>query len=418
VNVTNRYRWKSCIYVFDIVLKQADTMKQHCVNLVLQSTISSRGQFELKLAPIRLRAPASDEIVVEMEAAPINPADLLGIFGPVDKSTLVLGGTPDSPSLLGQVPESGLSSVAARWDRAIFLGNEGAGTVVDAGGDAKGLIGRKVAVRENTYCFFRILKAADCLLLPEDVSTEEGAAACINPLTALSMIETMRREGHEAMVHTAAASSVGQMLNRVCLEDDVGLVNIVRGSRSAELLREAGGKYVLDSANPDFQHHLIEALGATGATIAFDAIGGGPLLSQMLAAMETVNLRQSSAFSRYGSPKLKQVYVYGLLDPAAKAIQGDIGTAWSVGGWLMSWSLQKFGEETITRMRKRITDGLKTTFATHYGAEIRLPEMLDPDLVKRYTRTGTGEKFLVKMSSYNRASSSFEAAHPPIAQRN
>jgi NADPH:quinone reductase len=374
-----------------------DTMKQHRSNRALQSTISSRGQFELKLEAMRLSAPAPDEIVVQMEAAPINPADLLGIFGPVDKSTLVPGGTPDSPSLLGKVPESRLSSVAARWDRAIFLGNEGAGTVVDAGGDAKELIGRKVAFREGAYCLFRILKADDCLLLPEGVSAREGAAACINPLTVLSMIETMRREGHEAIVHTAAASNVGQMLNRVCLEDDVGLVNIVRGSRAAELLREAGAKYVLDSANPDFQHHLIDALGATGATIAFDAIGGGPLLSQILAAMESVNLRQSSAFSRYGSSKLKQVYVYGLLDPGPKVIQGDIGTAWSVAGWLMSWSLQKFGLESITRMRKRVTDGLKTTFATHYGAEIRLPEMLDPELVKRYTKTGTGEKFLVQM---------------------
>jgi NADPH:quinone reductase len=375
----------------------ADTIKQHRSNLALQSTISSRGQFELKLETIGLPAPAPDEIVVQMEAAPINPADLLGIFGPVDKSTLVPGGTPDSPSLLGQVPESRLSWAAARWDRAIFLGNEGAGTVVDAGADAKELIGRKVAFREGTYCFFHVLKAADCLLLPEGVSAREGAAACINPLTVLSMIETMRREGHEAMVHTAAASNVGQMLNRVCLEDDVGLVNIVRDSRAAELLRGAGARYVVDSSNSDFQRYLIEALGATGATIAFDAIGGGPLLSQILSAMETVNLRQSSAFSRYGSSKLKQVYVYGLLDPGPKVIQGNIGTAWSVAGWLMSWTLQKFGEETITRMRKRVTDGLKTTFATHYGAEISLPEMLDPELVKRYAKTGTGEKFLVKM---------------------
>jgi hypothetical protein len=268
---------------------------------------------------------------------------------------------------------------------------------VDAGEDAKELIGRKVAFREGTYSFFRILKAADCLLLPEGVSAREGAAACINPFIVLSMIETMRREGHEAIVHTAAASNLGQMLNRVCLEEDVGLVNIVRDPRAAELLRKAGAKYVLDSANPDFQHHLIAALGATGATIAFDAVGGGPLLSQILATMELVNLRQSSAFSRYGSPKLKQVYIYGLLDPGPKVIQGSIGSAWSVGGWLMSWSLQKFGVETITRMRKRVTDGLKTTFATHYAAEIRLTEMLDPELVKRYTKTGTGEKFLVKM---------------------
>jgi len=372
-------------------------MKQHRSNLALQSTISSRGQFELKLETIRLPAPAPDEVIVQMEAAPINPADLLGIFGPVDKSTLVPGGTPESRSLLGQVPESRLSGVAARWDRAIFLGNEGAGTVVDAGGDAKQFIGRKVALRDGTYCFFRVLKAADCLVLPEGISAREGAAACINPLTVLSMIETMRREGHEAIVHTAAASSVGQMLNRVCLEDDVGLVNIVRDSRATQLLREAGARYVLDSASPDFPHRLIEALGATGATLAFDAIGGGPLLSQILAAMETVNLRQSSAFSRYGSSKLKQVYVYGLLDPSPKVVQGNIGTAWSVAGWLMSWSLQKFDVETITRMRKRVTDGLKTTFATHYGAEISLSEMLDPDMVKRYAKTGTGEKFLVKM---------------------
>jgi NADPH:quinone reductase-like Zn-dependent oxidoreductase len=372
-------------------------MKQHRSSLALQSTISSQGRFEFKLEEIRLPSPATDEIVVQMEAAPINPADLLGIFGPVDRSTLVADGTPDSPILRGQVPESRLSSVAARWDRPIFLGNEGAGTVVDAGGDAKGLIGRKVALRDGTYSLFRVLKAADCLVLPEGVSARDGAAACINPLTVLSMIETMRREGHNAIVHTAAASNIGQMLNRVCLEDNIGLVNIVRDSRGAELLRAAGAKCVLDSTKQDFQDRLVDALVATGATIAFDAIGGGPLLSQILTAMEIANLRQSSAFSRYGSSKLKQVYVYGLLDPGPKIVDGNIGTAWSVAGWLMSWSLEKFGVETITRMRKRVTDGLKTTFATRYGAEISLREMLHPEMVKRYTKTGTGEKFLVKM---------------------
>jgi hypothetical protein len=166
------------------------------------------------------------------------------------------------------------------------------------------------------------------------------------------------------------------LLNRVCLEDDVGLVNIVRDSRAAELLRKAGAKYALDSSNPNFQRHLIDAIGATGATIAVDAIGGGPLLSQILAAMETVNLRQSSAFSRYGSSKLKQVYVYGLLDPGPKVLQGNIGTAWPVAGWLMSWSLQKFGVETITRMRKRVTDGLKTTFAHIMGLQSSCPGCL------------------------------------------
>jgi len=368
-------------------------------SLALQSTISSQGRFELKLEEIRLPPPAADEIVVHMEAAPINPADLLGIFGPVDKSSLVADGTPDNPILRGQVPESRLASVAARWDRPIFLGNEGAGTVVGAGGDAKELVGRKVALRDGTYSLFRVLKAADCLLLPEGVPARDGAAACINPLTVLSMIETMRREGHKAIVHTAAASNVGQMLNRVCLEDNIGLVNIVRDARAAELLRAAGANYVLDSTKQDFHNYLVDALVATGATIAFDAIGGGPLLSQILEAMEIANLRQSSAFSRYGSSKLKQVYVYGLLDSGPKIVEGNIGTAWSVAGWLMSWSLEKFGVETITRMRKRVTDGLKTTFATHYGAEISLREMLHPERVKSYTKTGTGEKFLVRMDA-------------------
>jgi NADPH2:quinone reductase len=372
-------------------------MKQHRSNLALQSTISSQGRFELKLAQLRLPSPAAHEIVVQMQAAPINPADLLGIFGPVDKSTLLADGTPDNPILRGQVPESRLASAAARWDRPIFLGNEGAGTVVDAGRDAKELIGRRVALRDGTYCLFRVLKATDCLLLPEGASARDGAAACINPLTVLAMIETMRREGHSAIVHTAAASNVGQMLNRVCLEDNIGLVNIVRDPRGAEVLRAAGAKHVLGSTEPDFRSHLVDALAATGATIVFDAIGGGPLLSQILTAMETVNLRQSSTFSRYGSSKLKQVYVYGLLDPGPKIIEGNIGTAWSVTGWLMSWSLEKFGIETVARMRKRVTDGLRTTFASHYGAEISLREMLRPEMVKRYTTTGTGEKFLIKM---------------------
>ena len=239
------------------------------------------------------------------------------------------------------------------------------------------------------------MKAGDCLVLPEGTSPRDGASAFVNPLTVLGMVETMRREGHRALVHTAAASNVGQMLNRVCLADGIPLVNIVRSSSQVTLLRDMGATHVLDSTSPDFRQALTRALADTGATLAFDAIGGGRMAALILAAMEEVLSAQSSTYSRYGSSVHKQVYIYGALDPGPKIIEGNLGLAWGVAGWLMTWFYQKISPETAKKLRDRVAAELTTTFASHYTAEISLSEALSPPVIAAYSRRATGEKYLI-----------------------
>jgi NADPH:quinone reductase len=240
-----------------------------------------------------------------------------------------------------------------------------------------------------------VLKTRDCLVLPEGASPRDGASAFINPLTVLGMVETMRREGHKALVHTAAASNVGQMLNRVCLADSIPLVNIVRSQTQANLLRKMGARHVLDSTSPDFRPALIGALAETGATLAFDAIGGGTMAATILAAMEEVANAGSTTYSRYGSPVHKQVYIYGVLNPGPKIIEGNLGTAWGIGGWLMTWFYQRIAPDAAKRLRDRVAAELTTTFASHYTAEISLTEALSPEVIAAYSRLATGEKYLI-----------------------
>ena len=157
-------------------------------------------------------------------------------------------------------------------------------------------MGRAVATRSNfgMYAQYRIAKVSDCMLLPEGVTPKQGASAFINPLTALGMAETMRREGHTALVHTAAASNLGQMLNRVCLMDGIDLVNVVRSAEQVDILRRIGAKYIVNSTSPTFNKDLTEALAETNATLAFDAIGGGPTAQTILASMEKVAVARAS----------------------------------------------------------------------------------------------------------------------------
>jgi NADPH2:quinone reductase len=227
------------------------------------------------------------------------------------------------------------------------------------------------------------------------MSARQGAAAFINPLTALGMTETMRREGHGALVHTAAASNLGQMLNRLCLRDGIPLVNIVRSATQKALLGDQGARYVLDSSTPAFAAKLVDALAETGATLAFDAIGGGRTASDILVAMEQVASRSLTTYSRYGSPVRKQVYVYGMLDPGPKVIEGPVGMSWNVGGWLMTWFYQALDPADVARLRDRVVAELGTTFASNYTAEIGLAEALSPEVIRAYARRATGEKYLI-----------------------
>jgi NADPH:quinone reductase-like Zn-dependent oxidoreductase len=365
--------------------------------LELRSKITSGGELDLWLEDVAVPEPAADELVVRVEAAPLNPSDILLLLGPVDLSTIQSGGTNDRPTVTATIPRSRMAGVAGRLDLPLPVGNEGAGIAIKAGADVQALIGRTVAARSNRgmYAQYRVVKASDCLLLPQGTTARDGASAFINPLTVLGMVETMHREGHIALVHTAAASNLGQMLNRVCLADGIGLVNIVRSPRQAEILRRTGAKYVLDSTAPTFGRDLADALAETGATLAFDAIGGGAMAATILSSMEQVASRNATDYSRYGSSIQKQVYMYGLLDPGPKVIEGNLGMAWSVGGWLMTWFYQKIEPDTAQRLRDRVAAELTTTFASRYTSAISLAEVLSPDVIAAYSKRATGEKYLV-----------------------
>jgi NADPH2:quinone reductase len=370
----------------------------------LRSLITSRGELELSLEDVAVPEPAADEVVVRVEAAPLNPSDIILLLGPADLNTLRASSREGRTVTTAVVPDVRRPSLAARLDLALPVGNEGAGTVVQAGAEAKALLGRTVAIRTfaGTYAEYRHAPARACLVLPEGVSAREGAAAFVNPLTALGMTETMRREGHDALVHTAAASSLGQMLNRLCLIDGIKLVNIVRNRSQIELLRGLGATHVLDSSDPTFRNALTAALEETGATLAFDAIGGGTMAATILAAMEEVAKRRLRAYSRYGSPVHKQVYIYGALDPGPRIIEGDLGMAWGVGGWLMTWFYERIGSADAGKLRARAAAALTTIFATRYAHEIGLVEALAPETVRAYARRATGEKYLITPHSNSR----------------
>ena len=364
--------------------------------LELRSLVTADGVLRVSLEPVTLEEPGPGELVVRVEAAPINPSDLGLLLGPADISTLRAEGTAEHPVLAADVPAQRLAAVKARLGQSLPVGNEGAGTVVRAGSDLQQLVGRKVAmVGGAMYATLRKVPMRDTILLPEDASAADGASLFVNPLTALGFAETMRAEGHSAIVHTAASSNLGQMLVRICLADGIPLVNIVRSEAQAAMLRGMGATHVVDSSAPDFQDQLVEAIAATGATIGFDAVGGGKLTSQILNAMEAVASRNLEGYSRYGSNTFKQVYIYGALDLGPTILNRGFGFSWDVGGWLLFPFLQNAGAETVARMRQRVVDELKTTFASRYTATISLADTLKPEVAAAYERKGTGAKYLI-----------------------
>ena len=308
--------------------------------LELRSLVTAAGRLEVSVVDVPVPTPGPDEVLVRIEAAPINPSDLGLLLGPADIATVRAESGAGRPRLVADVPTKRLSAIAARLDESMPVGNEGAGTVIDAGENARHLIGRTVTVIGGaTYAQYKVARAGACLVLPEGTSARDGASAFVNPMTALSMVEVMRREGHSALVHTAAASNLGQMLNRICLADGVPLVNIVRSQSQATILREVGAAHVVDSTADGFLDSLTDALEATGATLAFDAVGGGELAGQIIGCMEAALLRKPGPYSRYGSPVHKQVYIYGVLDMGETRIGRNVGMAWGVGGFLLTYFL-------------------------------------------------------------------------------
>ena len=364
--------------------------------LELRSKITAGGLLELWLEEVGVPDPKEGEVLIRVEATPINPSDLGVLVGPADLSTLAVGGTPHRPIATAEVPKALLGSVAARLDLAMPVGNEGAGIVIAAGPDAQQWVGRRVAaLAAGMYAQYRIARVSECLLLKPGTTSLEGASAFVNPLTTLCMLETLRREGHTALVHTAAASNLGQMLVRLCRAEGVALVNIVRNARQAELLRGLGARHVLDSTSPTFSKDLTEAIGETQATLAFDAIGGGPLAGTILTCMERVATRKLKQYSRYGSPTHKQVYIYGALDFGPTDLSRNYGMAWGIGGWLMPWYLQKIGRQDSRPLYERVAAELTTTFASQYSAQVSLQEAVSPRVIRGYSRRATGEKYLI-----------------------
>ncbi len=366
--------------------------------LQLRSLVRPGGELELSLAEIPVPAPGPDEVLVRIEAAPLNPSDLGLLFGAADMGTARASGAAGRPVITARVPEAAMKAMAGRLGQSMPVGNEGAGVVVAAGTSpaAQALLGTTVAAMGGAmYSQYRCVPVSDCLQLRAGTTAAEGASSFINPLTALGMVATLRREGHKALVHTAAASNLGQMLNRLCQAEKIPLVNIVRKPEQAQLLRAQGAEHVCDSSSPDFLPELTEALAATGATLAFDAIGGGKLAGQILACMEAALSRNATSYSRYGSSTHKQVYLYGGLDTGPTEFNRSFGMAWGMGGWLVFTYLQKLQAGTVDAFKQRVAAEIKTTFASHYTSEVSLAQALSLQHIAVYGKRATGEKYLV-----------------------
>jgi NADPH:quinone reductase len=369
-----------------------------CTALQLRSLVKTGGDLELSLASVAIPHPAPNEVLVRIEASPINPSDLGLLFGAADMSTAKISGSATRPVITARIPDKAMKGMAGRLDVSMPVGNEGAGVVVEAGSSAaaQALLGQTVAALGGAmYSQYRCVPSDQCLVLPEGATPADGASSFINPLTALGMVETMRQEGHTSLVHTAAASNLGQMLNRICLQERVGLVNIVRKQEQADLLRTMGARHVCNASSATFMQDLTEALAETGATIAFDAIGGGKLAGQILTCMEAALNRGAKEYSRYGSTTHKQVYIYGGLDPGPTEFNRNFGMAWSMGGWLFSTFLRKIEPATVQALKQRVAAELKTTFASHYSKVVSLAEALSLDDIAVYGQRATGAKYLI-----------------------
>ncbi|MFT6433145.1 MAG: NADPH2:quinone reductase [Candidatus Azotimanducaceae bacterium] len=366
--------------------------------LQLNSLITEGGELVLSLESVAVKAPGPDQVLVRVAAAPINPSDLGLLVGPADMSTAVASGTAESPVITAKVPEQFMPAMKARVGESLPVGNEGGGVIIAAGSSdaAQAMLGKTVGILGGaSYSQYRTLHVSQCLVLSDGTTPREGAACFVNPLTALAMVETMRMENHTALVHTAAASNLGQMLQKICIADGVDLVNIVRKQEQVDLLKGLGAKYVCNSSDDSFMEDLTDALVATGATIAFDATGGGKLAGQILTCMEIAANKTAKEYSRYGSDVFKQLYIYGGLDRSATTFNRNFGLSWSISGFLLTPFLAKLGGEGTQRLRQRVVDEITTTFASHYTKEVSLAEALTLDALKVYGKQATGEKYLI-----------------------
>ncbi len=367
----------------------------------LFSNITSNGELEFSLLEVEIPKPKPHEVVVRIEAAPINPSDMWPMFGPADLSAAELELSDSTKRLKAPLFPGMLARMGSRIDQVLPVGNEGAGTVVAAGESdaAQAMLGKTVGVLSGaTYADYCKVAVQACIVHHDATTAKQAASSFVNPLTALGMVDTMRMEGHSALVHTAAASGLGQMLNKICLGEDVALVNIVRKQEQVELLKNIGAKQVCDSSSDSFKKDLVAAIDNSGATLAFDAIGGGELASDILSAMERVGSKDAVGFNTYGSPMHKQVYIYGGLDFSPTILNRAYGMSWGIGGWLLMQFLGKAGPERVAELHQRVADEINTTFASHFTDELSFEQAMTPSFVHQYNAKKTGEKFLINPS--------------------
>lgn len=367
--------------------------------LQIRSTVTEAGQLEIDLAHAPILQPGPDQLVVRVEAAPINPSDIIPLLAGCSPADATFAGSAEEPRVTVDLPQGAMAGLAGRVGQPMAIGLEGAGTVVAAGEQAQGLVGKRVAfltLAAGSFGEYCTVSLSECAPLPDGVTAREGADVFCNPLTVMAMVETLRQIGETAMIHTAAASNLGQMLVKACKEDGVPLVNVVRREEHVDLLRSLGAEHVCNSSAPTFREDLAGAIAATGATVAFDAIGGGSMASELLAAMEAAAAGRMPAYSPYGSKEAKRVYIYGLLDPGPTILpRQGYGMFWSVEGWAMPPILERAGPDRAMEITQRIVDNITTTFASCYGHEISLAEALQRDAMLGYCRKATGEKYLI-----------------------
>jgi NADPH2:quinone reductase len=367
------------------------------VSKQIRSEVTKEGKLLIYVESTAMPEPKEDEVLIRIEASPINPSDLGLLIGPADVSSMSVSGEGENAVVTMDIPEGLLRMLETRLDQSLPVGNEGGGVVVKAGHkDLEDLVGKTVGVAGGSmYSQYRCVNAASCFVMHEGVTSAESASCFVNPLTALGMVETMRLENHSALVHTAAASNLGQMLIKICLDEDVPLVNIVRKEEHVDMLNSLGAKFVCNSSKDTFMQDLVKALVETGATIGFDATGGGKLSGQILTAMEVAANQTATEYNRYGSNTFKQVYIYGGLDRSPTTLNRAFGFSWGLGGWLLTPFIGRIGPERFEELKQKVADEIKTTFASHYTKEISLEEVLQPENINVYSKQATGEKYLV-----------------------
>ena len=366
----------------------------------IRSKVTSDGNIEISIATVEKPIPSENEVLIKVEAAPINPSDLgLLLSFAADLSTINIAGSGDETVTSMKINPSLMNAMKPRLDQSMPVGNEGAGIIEGAGENTKDLIGKVVGLAGGSmYSQYRCVPASSCLVMNEGTSSADAASSFVNPLTALSFLETMKMENHTAIIHTAAASNLGQMLVKICKDDAVPLVNIVRKDEQVEILKNLGAKYICNTSDDNFMENLVEALVETGATLGFDATGGGnngELPGQILSAMEIAANKTAKEYSRYGSDTYKQVYIYGGLDQSPTILKRAYGMSWGLGGWLLTPMIGKMGMEKFQEMRMRVAKEIKTTFASSYAQEISFEEMLQPEIIINYAKQATGKKYLV-----------------------